>query len=343
MLTRCPHCQTAFRVTSEQLKVRQGKVRCGSCREVFDALETLADETVALLPAVQEISEKQEAPELVQTPQEILPPEPLPDTPEEIPSAPETGLTEPGPFVEPKAAAEPEPAVAQEAQTATDTEGMAEESRLPQDGAASTEASATQAAEEEMPQAEAKAEADDLAAGEEEVALQEAAVEGVAEVVQSRRWPWLSGIALLLILALGQALFFFRVELAVMAPELRPALAGACEALGCTLPLPRKPELVGIESSDLAPAGADRPGRLQLTAMLKNRAPFDQEYPHLELTLTDTRDEPLLRKVLAPADYLPAEKAAAAGFAAQGEVAVNLALEAEGVPAIGYRLYLFYP
>ncbi|MCK7545269.1 DUF3426 domain-containing protein [Marinobacter bryozoorum] len=37
LLTRCPHCDTRFRVTSEQLKIADGKVRCGHCMEVFDA------------------------------------------------------------------------------------------------------------------------------------------------------------------------------------------------------------------------------------------------------------------------------------------------------------------
>lgn len=44
MLTRCPKCGTAFRVTAEQLKAKQGKVRCGECRHVFNAIETLVDD-----------------------------------------------------------------------------------------------------------------------------------------------------------------------------------------------------------------------------------------------------------------------------------------------------------
>lgn len=39
LLTRCPHCDTRFRVTDEQLDLAKGKVRCGSCMEVFNALE----------------------------------------------------------------------------------------------------------------------------------------------------------------------------------------------------------------------------------------------------------------------------------------------------------------
>lgn len=34
--TRCPACKTVFRVTSQQLAMREGQVRCGHCRAVFD-------------------------------------------------------------------------------------------------------------------------------------------------------------------------------------------------------------------------------------------------------------------------------------------------------------------
>ena len=41
LATRCPHCQTTFRVANDQLKLRAGLVRCGSCREVFNGIEHL--------------------------------------------------------------------------------------------------------------------------------------------------------------------------------------------------------------------------------------------------------------------------------------------------------------
>jgi len=50
MVTSCPACTTTFRVTPEELARRQGKVRCGRCRGVFDAfksLATLADDPAA--------------------------------------------------------------------------------------------------------------------------------------------------------------------------------------------------------------------------------------------------------------------------------------------------------
>ena len=39
LATRCPHCQTSFRVTMQQLELREGMVRCGSCREIFNGIE----------------------------------------------------------------------------------------------------------------------------------------------------------------------------------------------------------------------------------------------------------------------------------------------------------------
>ena len=49
LATRCPNCQSMFRVVSDQLKLRGGLVRCGSCRHVFDAISSLSyiDETAA--------------------------------------------------------------------------------------------------------------------------------------------------------------------------------------------------------------------------------------------------------------------------------------------------------
>jgi predicted Zn finger-like uncharacterized protein len=39
--TRCPQCQTIFRLTATQLKARAGQVRCGRCQHVFRADEHL--------------------------------------------------------------------------------------------------------------------------------------------------------------------------------------------------------------------------------------------------------------------------------------------------------------
>ncbi|MGH8472270.1 MAG: zinc-ribbon and DUF3426 domain-containing protein [Gammaproteobacteria bacterium] len=43
MRARCPECRTLFRLSASDLKAAHGKVRCGICHGVFDALEALVD------------------------------------------------------------------------------------------------------------------------------------------------------------------------------------------------------------------------------------------------------------------------------------------------------------
>ncbi len=41
LFTRCPQCETVFRVTTRHLQASGGQVRCGRCQSVFDAFATL--------------------------------------------------------------------------------------------------------------------------------------------------------------------------------------------------------------------------------------------------------------------------------------------------------------
>ncbi|HLT90255.1 MAG TPA: DUF3426 domain-containing protein [Woeseiaceae bacterium] len=43
MYTQCPHCHEVFRVTAEILQQAAGRVRCGACTHVFDALDGLSE------------------------------------------------------------------------------------------------------------------------------------------------------------------------------------------------------------------------------------------------------------------------------------------------------------
>src|SRR5688572_20066104 len=43
LFTRCPECETTFRVTDETLKKANGQVRCGRCASVFNAYTELQD------------------------------------------------------------------------------------------------------------------------------------------------------------------------------------------------------------------------------------------------------------------------------------------------------------
>ena len=41
LITKCASCGTTFRVTEQQLQAHNGKVRCGTCKTVFDGLTAL--------------------------------------------------------------------------------------------------------------------------------------------------------------------------------------------------------------------------------------------------------------------------------------------------------------
>lgn len=53
MVTRCPKCATAFRITSTQLESAKGAVRCGSCLHIFKAQDYLVKSATpeAVIPA----------------------------------------------------------------------------------------------------------------------------------------------------------------------------------------------------------------------------------------------------------------------------------------------------
>ncbi len=156
-------------------------------------------------------------------------------------------------------------------------------------------------------------------------------------------WAWSAAVGVLGILALVQVLFLFRAELARGFPGLRPALVAMCQPFSCEVPLPRFPETLSIESSDLQVLDPSRPQEVLLTASIRNRAERLQAFPTLELTLTNTMDHPIAKKQFAPKDYLTAPHSDDRGFPAGAEVGVRLVLSTRDLRAAGYRLYLFFP
>lgn len=44
-VTQCPHCHTSFKVSHNQLSVARGAVRCGACKQVFNAARQLLEQS----------------------------------------------------------------------------------------------------------------------------------------------------------------------------------------------------------------------------------------------------------------------------------------------------------
>lgn len=239
MMTRCPNCGTAFRVTEQQLGARAGKVRCGRCDTLFDAHATLSSDPAS---------------------------RPLPDR---------TGPPTSGSMA---------------VLLGTEKERSFDFGPLPPHPL-------------------------------------------------SRLW-WMGSVLLLLALLL-QGAYRYRGELAVLVPESKPLFERLCVELGCDVPLPRRADLLSIESSDLQADGSNS-NVMVLTATLRNRAAFVQAFPALELSLTSAQGQTVARRVLMPKEYVPQPARVDVGFAAGSELQIRVYIEAAALKPTGYRLYLFY-
>ncbi|MDP1765916.1 MAG: zinc-ribbon and DUF3426 domain-containing protein [Methylotenera sp.] len=154
---------------------------------------------------------------------------------------------------------------------------------------------------------------------------------------------WLKGLFILVLLlaAITQSIYFFRTEIALYYPNLKPYLVLACEKIACSVDLPKKIEFIIIDDSDMQ-EDADYAGLVHLSSTLINQANFSQAYPNLELTLTDINDKPKLRRTFKPEEYLPEHTVIENGLAGGGEVKVKLAITATGESVAGYRIAVHY-
>ena len=153
------------------------------------------------------------------------------------------------------------------------------------------------------------------------------------EPARPRLWLWVL-LSLAAAAALGAQVYQLRTEVTNWLPELRPVFETVCQ---CEVPLPRRPELLRIVFSDMH----DDPGRqvFVLNALLRNLGRFPQQYPDLELTLTDA-GKPVARRVLRPAEYLEA-RLVKSGLEALAEEPLRVHVNAKLVRATGYELCIY--
>ncbi len=367
MRTRCPACTTVFRVTSEQLRLKAGKVRCGHCQSVFNAFDQLVPEeppaviTEAPAPFAGTTIELAALAAGERTPGEAHRPEvdalaAIPDTVPSVEAASASAsASEPEPEPEPSAWAEtlppaavgrafamleplpvPETVVPAAAELAAEAEPAETIVEAGGETADESPEQSTQAAREAgLVAAREWAEApayNRWAAG----TLAGEAPGFSAEAGRRALWPFVIAVLLLGLILAAQLLYHFRTEVV----RWLPSAAAYYELLGVAVPLPRQAELVAIESSDLQ--SDNLRGQFVLQATLRNRASYAQDWPALELTLTDAGDTVVARRVMSATEYLP-PAISPERFPANGEVAVRLWIEARDLGAAGYRLYVFYP
>lgn len=303
LLTRCTHCHTVFRITAEQLQAHGGKVRCGRCLQIFDGMVALAPDA----PVV-----------------------PAPEIPQPVAAATTVAATEPAQETAPSspASAVEEPVAAAPAPDTVPLQTLS---------VSTADAEPLLDVQAETPAAEAiELQAEQLATAAENPFIHEPET---AEPAARRPWLAAAGIVLAVALA-GQAIFFYRGELASRHPLARQWLNAACAQVGCAVPLPRVTKAVLIEASDLQLVDPARPDRILLTATMRNHAGHDVAYPALDLVLTNATDHTLARRIFLPVDYLGKNRDPRAGLAANAELTVRLTLDTGSLGAAGFRLAL---
>ncbi|ODU60177.1 MAG: hypothetical protein ABT02_07215 [Comamonadaceae bacterium SCN 68-20] len=377
-ITCCPSCGTKFKVVADQLRISEGWVRCGQCKEIFDASAHMQAVVAApLLPdfpleegAVAHAAPVVPAPALEPVAPLLEVPGPVVPAFLAVPALPPVAVVEPAEPMPAEAEAVPEeaPGLAPEvAEVAEVAEAPAEDAlefpallpvdpwvqEIPQEASAEVPGEPAGDAVPATAPPAVPAAATPPAPVQPPPSSEEEDVDGDATpepgfVRAARRQAfWHSAgvrfVLLLLCLAAlaglaAQMAVHQRNALAAAQPQLRPWLEQACVRLGCAIGPDRRIAAVAIDSSGFVKAG--RGDSYQLTLAIKNLSGAAVAMPAVELTLTDAQDQAVLRRVL-----LPAELEAPVELAAHGEWSGQTMVVLAG-PALrlsGYRVLAFYP
>lgn len=331
LATQCPACETVFRIGTTQAAAKSGMVRCGICGFAFNALDVLV--RVEDLPLADGPTDEpvQAAPVDVAEEGEVEPTVPAADEPVAIDTEASAEVSEP---VETDDA----PAVREW--------WLPPDGKLPEPPSPSSPIDAPAEPGRDVPLADQRLDLawprgrDDAGEGTGPEFMRSMPPERAPRSRLERSTLAVLSVVAIVVLA-GQAIYVWRDELAARWPAARPALATVCSRIGCRVDYPAHIDAITIESTNVqvnAPNGT----LYVLTALLRNRDRIDLRYPHLALTLTDMQDQPVLRRVLRPEDYLPAARIGPA-FAAESELPIRVMFELNDLRFSGFRLDRFNP
>lgn len=364
LATRCPDCKATFRVVSDQLKLRGGLVRCGNCRHVFDAIGSLSYIEEAVLNPPVAPTQSPAAPLSGGATQAaraggdtggaaafeakgalMAQPHVPPSPPTAVPLA-AAASDEAEPPARPTIA-DPLAVPTLLAARSSGQDGSTAAEPPAADGAAATLPAVPQAASGAQPARErrrSRRSAQDAAHA--------AAAPADDEIGFLRPRPSRRGFSIVfgggsLLLACAfivQLAVAFRSELLMRWPELRPQLVAVCAVYGCTVGWPTRAEALAVVGTELqAMPGTEI---LELTAVIRNRANFRVALPAVEVTLTDTANRMLARKVFAPVDILASSGEPSRriddGIGPGSDHVVRVTFEARGLSVAGFVVYPFY-
>ncbi|HEY0885082.1 MAG TPA: DUF3426 domain-containing protein [Ramlibacter sp.] len=355
LITRCPACATMFKVVPDQLRVSEGWVRCGHCSEVFDASAHLQPPAAAAQEQEQEQEQEARAGAGAQRPPSGAPEANPFDADARPPGAAAVHDHTAADEAPPDAAPDSEPTSDSSPDSVASSPLTEIDEELPDDEPDPLRLQAEQRALQEDPlDRPFSLRREDLSAPAEltpsELPGVGAPLEQLTFVRQARRearWqrPAVRGLLSVLALALAgllglQIAVQERDRLAAAEPALRPWLARVCDALGCRVAPPRRIEAIAIDGSTF---NRLRPDAYRLEVTLKNQSAGQVALPAVELTLTDSEEQPVVRRVLMPGELGAARLALGARSEWSGTAAFALQDASLASRVAGYRVLAFYP
>jgi predicted Zn finger-like uncharacterized protein len=344
LFTRCPDCDTTFRVTDDALKKANGQVRCGRCASVFNAYAEMRDgpsepagsepasETSAAA-AVPSAAEQAAAPTAAATTPAAAKSVPLPSVKIAHALHPSRRETTRHEFPIDENAA-PAAAIDDVLGSMSVADVVAQVERGVADENAETP--------ETTAQLEPPSDADGISPSQVQRVLEsEEPSIGTWHLVDApeshrRIRPWTAAAALALLTLVVQGVHHYRAQLVANA-AVGPLVQRTYAMLGATV-VPRW-DIRQYEILDwiaTAEPNARGKGSLRITARIKNRGPLYQPYPSVHLRLKDRWEEAVGSRVFAPAEYLAA---APRKLMAPGETTrAELEIVDPGQDAYGFEL-----
>ena len=328
-ITSCPACETQFLLTKDDLKAHRGKVQCGQCHQVFNAKNRLI-EVSDDIHSVDEYAAAEHNDDF----EENTTSTEMADFDSETPTE----------QLEPSYVADDRPisaALNEVLETVPNLADLSTQNEADSNQELDDSYTANQATSQQI--SESIAEEDvDIDAVRAPIFIEDITADPKFQLNKPKRNIWLIlALVLLLIAAILQSIYFLRSTIAVYYPQLKPHLEEACRHLNCTINLPQHLDLLTIDDSDMQESD-DYQDVINFSSLLINNAPHAQAYPNIELTLTDTDDKPVLRKLVPPQDYLDSDDNIDDGMAANEEVRINLAINVQNLSVAGYRVLLTY-
>lgn len=142
------------------------------------------------------------------------------------------------------------------------------------------------------------------------------------------------------VVLLLQVLVQERDRIAAIAPGTKVFLVSLCAVWGCEISPLRQIDSVVIDSSSFVKVRADV---YRLNFTLKNTARIDVATPSVELSLTDMKDQPAIRRVIVASDFSSRQELIGPEAELSASLPISVKLPGETERISGYRLLAFYP